>query len=50
MADAMPAAHLDVVIEGTGDERGTITLRAGSAEYGRYLETLAETGRGGATG
>jgi tRNA threonylcarbamoyladenosine biosynthesis protein TsaE len=42
MADAMPAAHLDVVIEGTGDEPRTITLRAGSAEYRRYLDVLAE--------
>jgi len=43
MADVMPAAHLDVLIEGTGDEPRTITVRAGSAEYERYLEVLAET-------
>jgi tRNA threonylcarbamoyladenosine biosynthesis protein TsaE len=43
MADVMPAAHLDVLIEGTGDEPRTITVRAGSAEYERYLEALAET-------
>jgi tRNA threonylcarbamoyladenosine biosynthesis protein TsaE len=43
MADAMPAAHLDVVIEGSGEEPRTITLRAGSPDYARYLDTLAET-------
>jgi tRNA threonylcarbamoyladenosine biosynthesis protein TsaE len=42
MADAMPAAHLDVVIEGSGDEPRTITVRAGSAEYERYLAMLQE--------
>jgi tRNA threonylcarbamoyladenosine biosynthesis protein TsaE len=43
MADAMPAAHLDVIIEGAGDEPRTITIRAGTAEYSRYLDALAET-------
>ena len=42
MADAMPAAHLDVVIEGTGDDPRTITIRTGSAEYERYLAMLQE--------
>ncbi len=31
LGDALPAARLDVVIDGTGDEPRRITLRAGSA-------------------
>jgi tRNA threonylcarbamoyladenosine biosynthesis protein TsaE len=42
MAEAMPAAHLDVLIEGSGDEPRTITLRAGSAEYERYLAAVPD--------
>ena len=42
MADAMPAAHLDVVIEGAGDDPRTITIRAGAADYERYLAMLQE--------
>ncbi len=40
LADAMPADHLDVFIDGTGDDPRRITLRAGSAEYGRYLDAV----------
>jgi tRNA threonylcarbamoyladenosine biosynthesis protein TsaE len=38
MREALPAARLDVLIEGTGDEPRTITLRAGHPAYRRYLE------------
>ena len=48
LADAMPADHLDVFIDGTGDEPRLLTLRAGSFEYARYLEAIpAETERAG---
>jgi tRNA threonylcarbamoyladenosine biosynthesis protein TsaE len=40
LADAMPAEHLDVFIDGTGDDPRRLTLRAGSAEYGRYIEAV----------
>lgn len=40
MADALPDARLDVLIEGAGDEPRTITLRAGSAELARYLDSV----------
>jgi tRNA threonylcarbamoyladenosine biosynthesis protein TsaE len=41
LADALPDARLDVRIEGTGDERRTITLEARSPGYRRYLEVAA---------
>ena len=41
MREALPAARLDVLIEGTGDEPRTITLRAGDPTYRRYLEAAA---------
>ncbi len=40
MRDALPAARLDVRIDGSGDEPRTITLRAGGAPYRRYLEAV----------
>ena len=41
MRAALPAARLDVLIEGTGDEPRMITLRAGDPTYRRYLEAAA---------
>jgi tRNA threonylcarbamoyladenosine biosynthesis protein TsaE len=41
LGDALPAARLDVRIDGTGDEPRSITLVAGSDDYRRYLETAA---------
>jgi tRNA threonylcarbamoyladenosine biosynthesis protein TsaE len=38
---ALPPERLDVVIEGTGDEPRSITVRAGSEDLGRYLEAMA---------
>jgi tRNA threonylcarbamoyladenosine biosynthesis protein TsaE len=38
---ALPAARLDVRIEGTGDEPRSITLVAGSDDYRRYLDVAA---------
>jgi tRNA threonylcarbamoyladenosine biosynthesis protein TsaE len=38
---ALPAARLDVRIEGSGDEPRTITLVAGTPTYRRYLEAVA---------
>ena len=38
MTDALPAARLDVRIEGTGDEPRTIRLRATDPGHARYLE------------
>jgi tRNA threonylcarbamoyladenosine biosynthesis protein TsaE len=40
LGDALPAARLDVLIDGTGDEVRRITLRAGVG-YERYLEAAA---------
>jgi len=40
MASILPAARLDVIIDGAGDEPRTITLRAGSPELGRYLDAV----------
>jgi tRNA threonylcarbamoyladenosine biosynthesis protein TsaE len=37
MGEALPDGRLDVRIEGTGDEPRTITLRAGTPAYRRYL-------------
>ncbi len=41
LGDALPAARLDVRIEGTGDDRRSITLVAGSDDYRRYLDVAA---------
>jgi tRNA threonylcarbamoyladenosine biosynthesis protein TsaE len=41
LGDALPAARLDVLIDGTGDEPRAITLRAVSADYARYLVAAA---------
>ena len=38
LGDALPAARLDVLIDGAGDDERRITLRAGTADYVRYLE------------
>ena len=38
LGDALPAARLDVVIEGTGDEPREISLRTTDEDYRRYLE------------
>jgi tRNA threonylcarbamoyladenosine biosynthesis protein TsaE len=40
MGVLLPAARLDVMIEGSGDEPRTITFRAGLPELARYLEAL----------
>ena len=41
LGDALPAARLDVRIDGTGDDRRSITLVAGSDHYRRYLDAAA---------
>jgi tRNA threonylcarbamoyladenosine biosynthesis protein TsaE len=41
LGGALPAARLDVVIDGTGDEPRRIALRAYDAGYLRYLEAAA---------
>ena len=41
LGDALPAARLDIRIDGTGDDRRSITLIAGSDDYRRYLEVAA---------
>ena len=38
LGEALPAARLDVRIEGTGDDPRSITLVAGSDAYRRYLD------------
>jgi tRNA threonylcarbamoyladenosine biosynthesis protein TsaE len=38
LGEALPVARLDVVIDGTGDDPRTITLRAADPAYGRYLD------------
>jgi tRNA threonylcarbamoyladenosine biosynthesis protein TsaE len=38
LGDALPVARLDVLMDGTGDEPRTITLRSADPAYGRYLE------------
>ena len=37
LTDAIPDSRLEVLIEGTGDEPRTITLRACAPEFARYL-------------
>ena len=41
LGDALPAARLDVIIDGTGDEPRRISLRTGDPAYRRYLEVAA---------
>jgi tRNA threonylcarbamoyladenosine biosynthesis protein TsaE len=41
LGEALPAARLDVLIGGTGDEPRRIDLRAGDETYARYLEAAA---------
>jgi tRNA threonylcarbamoyladenosine biosynthesis protein TsaE len=41
LGDTLPAARLDVRIDGTGDEPRSITLVAGSDDYRRYLDVAA---------
>jgi tRNA threonylcarbamoyladenosine biosynthesis protein TsaE len=41
MAAILPDARLDVMIDGAGDDPRTITLRAGSPDFGRYLDAVA---------
>lgn len=41
MAAILPAGRLDVIIDGAGDDPRTITLRAGTPEFGRYLDAVA---------
>jgi len=40
MGELLPAARLDVTIDGTGDEPRTIGFRAGGATLARYLEAI----------
>jgi tRNA threonylcarbamoyladenosine biosynthesis protein TsaE len=40
MAEAMPAEHLDVVIDGSGDEPRRISIRPGHMDYARYLDAV----------
>jgi len=40
MGELLPAARLDVTIDGTGDEPRTIGIRAGDATLARYLEAI----------
>jgi tRNA threonylcarbamoyladenosine biosynthesis protein TsaE len=41
MATILPAERLDVIIDGAGDDPRTITLRAGSPAFERYLDAVA---------
>ena len=41
MGPALPAARLDVVIDGTGDEPRRITIRSWDPAYARYVEAAA---------
>ncbi len=43
LADALPAARLDVLIDGAGDDPRTITLRPGDPGYARYLIVVPAT-------
>ncbi|HEX5148197.1 MAG TPA: tRNA (adenosine(37)-N6)-threonylcarbamoyltransferase complex ATPase subunit type 1 TsaE [Candidatus Limnocylindrales bacterium] len=40
MAAVLPAERLDIRIDGAGDASRTITVRAGTPEFERYLDTL----------
>jgi tRNA threonylcarbamoyladenosine biosynthesis protein TsaE len=41
LGDTLPAARLDIRIDGTGDDPRSVTLVAGSDEYRRYLDAAA---------
>ena len=41
LAGALPDQRLDVVIDGSGDEPRSITLRPGRPDLDRYLAALA---------
>ncbi len=41
LGGALPAARLDILIDGTGDEERRITLRTSDLAYARYLEAAA---------
>jgi tRNA threonylcarbamoyladenosine biosynthesis protein TsaE len=40
MGDVLPAARVDITIDGAGDEPRAITIRAGQPDLVRYLEAL----------
>jgi tRNA threonylcarbamoyladenosine biosynthesis protein TsaE len=40
LGPALPPERLDVLIDGTGDDPRTITVRAGSRDLRRYLEAM----------
>ena len=40
MSAALPAARVDVLIDGAGEEPRTITVRAGTPELSRYLDAI----------
>ena len=40
MSDALPAARVDVLIDGAGDEPRTITIRAGTPALTRYVDVI----------
>lgn len=46
LREVLPAARLEVVFEGTGDEPRTITLRATDGAYERYLDVADAGGPG----
>jgi tRNA A37 threonylcarbamoyladenosine biosynthesis protein TsaE len=48
MGDFLPARRLDVLIDGTGTEPRTITLRAGDPALARYLATASPVAAEGA--
>jgi tRNA threonylcarbamoyladenosine biosynthesis protein TsaE len=41
MGEILPAARLDVLIDGSGDEPRTIILRAGDPDIARYIEVVS---------
>ena len=41
MGELLPAARLDVVIDGTGDEPRSLRVRAAGPDYARYLSVAA---------
>lgn len=41
MAAILPTERLDVIIDGAGDDPRTITLRAGTPDFERYLDAVA---------
>jgi tRNA threonylcarbamoyladenosine biosynthesis protein TsaE len=41
VAEVLPAARLDVSLDGTGDDPRTIALTATDPSYGRYLDAAS---------